>query len=128
MAAGLPPGLTLGASTGTISGTPTTAGTYSFTVQVTASLSPQSASRALSLTVDAAPAVEPPSNLEAVGEEDRVDLQWTASRTTGVTYSVYRATWSGSCGTFETIATGIGATSYRDEGLPAGTTATRQRR
>ena len=31
----LPPGLTLGASTGLLSGTPTTAGSYSFTVQVT---------------------------------------------------------------------------------------------
>ena len=31
----LPPGITLGASTGLLSGTPTTAGTYSFTVKVT---------------------------------------------------------------------------------------------
>ena len=31
----LPPGVTLGASTGLLSGTPTTAGTYSFTVKVT---------------------------------------------------------------------------------------------
>ena len=34
-AGALPPGLTLGASTGLLSGTPTTAGSYSFTVKVT---------------------------------------------------------------------------------------------
>ncbi|HZU79251.1 MAG TPA: putative Ig domain-containing protein, partial [Acidimicrobiales bacterium] len=49
----LPPGLTLTASNGTISGTPTTAGTYSATFTVTDGESPaQSASRSLSITVN----------------------------------------------------------------------------
>ncbi|MCM2270910.1 MAG: putative Ig domain-containing protein [Thermoanaerobaculia bacterium] len=48
----LPPGLTLAASTGRISGKPTTAGTWGFTVRVTDSRSPaQSATRALSIRI-----------------------------------------------------------------------------
>jgi hypothetical protein len=39
-AGALPPGLSLGLNSGTVSGTPTTAGNYSFTVQVTDSASP----------------------------------------------------------------------------------------
>jgi len=46
----LPPGLTLNSSTGVISGTPTGAGTYSFTVQVTDATS-ATATASLSITV-----------------------------------------------------------------------------
>ncbi|MBI2815785.1 MAG: putative Ig domain-containing protein [Acidobacteria bacterium] len=49
----LPAGLTLTASTGAISGTPSTAGTSSFTVRVT-DASAQTTTRALSITIDAA--------------------------------------------------------------------------
>lgn len=52
----LPPGLALGASDGLISGTPTTAGTYAFTVQATLTSDslvtpPRSDTKALSITV-----------------------------------------------------------------------------
>ena len=50
----LPAGLSLGASTGTISGTPTTANTYNFTVRVTDSQgTPDTDDQALSITVSA---------------------------------------------------------------------------
>jgi hypothetical protein len=54
VAGALPPGLTLGASSGTISGTPTATGTYAFTAQVAAGA--QTATKALSIVV--APAVQ----------------------------------------------------------------------
>jgi hypothetical protein len=48
----LPPGLTIAPSTGVISGTPTTPGTYSFTVMVTDSENPKlSATKGLSITI-----------------------------------------------------------------------------
>ncbi len=52
----LPKGLSLTASSGTISGTPTTAGTSSFTVKVTGAKTSGSGSATLTLTVDPAPA------------------------------------------------------------------------
>jgi hypothetical protein len=52
----LPPGLSLNSSTGAISGTPTAAGTYSFTVKVTDNAG-VTATKALSILINAAPAI-----------------------------------------------------------------------
>jgi hypothetical protein len=54
----LPPGLGLNASTGAISGTPATAGTFSFTVQATDSTTPtaKTGTQALSITISSVPA------------------------------------------------------------------------
>jgi lysophospholipase L1-like esterase len=56
-AGSLPPGLSLDAATGLISGSPTSGGTYRFTAQVTDAASPtaHTATRALSIVVSAAP-------------------------------------------------------------------------
>lgn len=55
-AGALPPGLSLNASTGTISGTPNSAGTHNFTVRVGDSASPtRTASRALAIAVAPGP-------------------------------------------------------------------------
>ena len=56
----LPPGVTLGASTGLLSGTPTTAGSYSFTVQVTDSSSLTS-TEAVTVTIIPGPSVSLPA-------------------------------------------------------------------
>ncbi|MEV8638151.1 putative Ig domain-containing protein, partial [Streptosporangium sp. NPDC051023] len=53
-AGSLPPGLTLNASTGVLSGTPTASGTYSFTVKVTDAVG-QSATQAVTLTIATQP-------------------------------------------------------------------------
>jgi hypothetical protein len=54
IASGLPPGLTLNSSTGAITGTPTTVGTYSFSAQVTDAGNPvQNATKALSIVISA---------------------------------------------------------------------------
>ncbi|DAC72618.1 MAG TPA: hypothetical protein DSN98_04350 [Thermoplasmata archaeon] len=53
-AGALPSGLSLGASTGIISGTPTTTGSYSFTVMVSDSIG-STATKSLSIVINAAP-------------------------------------------------------------------------
>jgi hypothetical protein len=66
----LPAGLTLALSTGAITGTPTTAGTSSFTVRVTDSASPThlTAIKALSITIARPPAV---TTLAATGVDNK---------------------------------------------------------
>jgi mono/diheme cytochrome c family protein len=100
-AGALPAGLTLG-TTGTISGTPTTAGTYSVTVKVTDSqATPATATKALSITVAAAP-----TSLT-------VTTSTLAGGTVGIAYS-------------QTLAAGGGRTPYTwalaSGTLPAGLT------
>ncbi len=51
-----------------------------------------------------------------------VSLNWTASTTSGVTYSVYRATTSGGYNYSAPLATGISGTSYADCSVALGQT------
>ncbi len=67
-ALGLPPGLSISPSTGAVSGAPTTAGTYSFSVSVTDSAStPSTTSTTLSVVINAAPAACSGSNAAISG-------------------------------------------------------------
>src|SRR6266568_3722428 len=90
-AAGLPAGLTVNTSTGFISGTPTTAGTYSVTISATNSGGTGSAT--LTLTINpATPVIQPP---------------FTATGQVGAAFSY-------------TITATNSPTSYNATGLPAG--------
>jgi len=118
----LPPGLsvsTINTTTGQVSGTPTTSGTFTFTISATDSAVPaQGYSEALTITVHP----QPPTALTGVnGGNHNTFLNWTASTATDVAgYKVYRGTSSGNYTT--TISLNSPVTSYNDQGLATGTT------
>jgi len=88
IAGSLPPGLTLNPATGQISGTPTTQGTYQFTVQVTDSV-PGTASKVLSITIGSSQ----PLTITTTSLPDGVTNQ-TYSQTLGATGGASPYTWS----------------------------------
>ena len=91
----LPPGLSLG-STGRISGTPTTAGNYNFTVRATDSCLPvpQTTTKTLSLTMNPAPPPPPPpqitspSSLPPASVGQSYSTQLTATGLAPMTYDI----------------------------------------
>jgi fibronectin type 3 domain-containing protein len=107
----LPGGLTLSAVTGTISGTPTTAGAFSITIKVTDSGSPATtASASFSITIGPA------------SGGHSVLLNWTASPSAGVTgYNVYRTTTSGS-GYAKINSSAVAGLTYTDTTVVNGLT------
>ena len=58
-----------------------------------------------------------PSNLTGSVSGSAVNLSWTASTTSGVTYTVYRATGSG---TATSLVSGLTSTSYTDSAVASG--------
>jgi hypothetical protein len=107
----LPAGLTLAAASGTISGTPTTAGSFSFTAKVTDSTAPtaQTATQSFSITV-------------AAGSAYSVLLNWAASPSSGVAgYNVYRSTVSGG-GYAKINSLAVGGLTYTDATVGNGQT------
>ena len=93
-ASGLPTGLTLGAATGRITGTPTVAGNYNVTVTVRDALSSASRSFTWSLTVRDTMAPTQPASVAVSASTGRPVLTWAASTdAVGVTgYIIYRST------------------------------------
>lgn len=69
------------------------------------------------------PPPQPPSNLVAIAPSgSSVNLTWTASPTSGVTYSVFRSTTSGfTPSSNNQIASGVTGTSFSDTGLMCAT-------
>jgi hypothetical protein len=103
-AGSLPTGLTL--SGAALAGTPTVAGTFSFTVTVSDSSSPvQTASQAFSIAVTAA--------------SHYVTLSWQAV-SGAASYNVYRGTTTG--GPYSQITSGISPAVYTDDNVTAGAT------
>jgi len=86
-AGSLPAGLSLNASTGAISGTPTASGTSSFTVRVTDSQgTPATDEKALSIVVDPAPPVDPVCQQTASdAEASTTSTDWQTAATLAFT-------------------------------------------
>lgn len=99
----------------------TVAGSTSYTYYVEAVTSAgtsSSPSNEVTLATGASQ-VGAPTNLTAVASGTQVNLKWTASSTSGVTYTVYRAVGSGAA---SSLATGLTGTSYSDATVTSGTT------
>ena len=121
----LPAGLSLNASSGAITGTPSASGTSSFTVTVTDSSSPtKTASANLSITVSAT-VPGAPTALGAVAGNTQVVLSWTAPASNGGSaitgYDVYKGTSPGT-ESVTPVATAVSGTTYTMTGLTNGTT------
>ena len=83
----LPPGVTLNASTGALSGTPTTSGLYSFTVRVTDSLG-LTATQGLNLTVAVGPLViNATANASTAAQGGTLGYTVTVTNTAASAYS-----------------------------------------
>lgn len=106
----LPAGLTLNSSTGSITGTPEDMGTYEVTLFATNASGTSTTILILQLTSNTPPAA-PAAVRATVVNTSEVKISWNSSENaTG--YSVKRSLDSD--GVYETIATGITATSYTD--------------
>jgi YVTN family beta-propeller protein len=122
-ASGLPAGLNINASTGRITGTPTTVGNSGVTITVSDGALTASASFAWSIAAssDVTPPSTPGALTAAVGSNTQINLSWSASTdNVGVTgYQIERCQGAG-CANFAFLAT-VTTTTYSNTGLTAAT-------
>jgi hypothetical protein len=94
---------------------------YTFTVTAVNSAGASPASNPASATTQATPAPAAPTGLAATASSaSQINLNWNASTTSGVTYSVYSGAASGA--DTNLLASGLSGTSYTATGLAASTT------
>ena len=120
----LPSGLTLDSTTGSITGTPTAPGSYSFTITASSLVSgiPSTATQNYTVTIAAVPPSAPLS-LAAVWRDPGTDLAWSAPASPGSSpISGYRIERSTNGGSFTTLVpdTASIATIYTDTAVSAG--------
>jgi autotransporter-associated beta strand protein len=109
-AVGLPTGLSINTSTGTISGTPATTGTTAVTINATNANGTGTAVLIITTNSNVAPAA--PAGLTAtVVNGTQIKLSWTDSSTLS-SYSVKRSLTAG--GPYTTIQTGVTRTTFTD--------------
>ncbi|WP_166437305.1 LamG-like jellyroll fold domain-containing protein [Niastella caeni] len=109
-ATGLPDGLSIDASTGVISGTPTTAGTTAVTINATNGNGTGTAVLMITVNNSVAPAA-PVGLTTTVVNTTQIRLSWTTADGAN-SYSVKRSLTAG--GPYTTIQTGITGTSFVD--------------
>ncbi|HYM75014.1 MAG TPA: SBBP repeat-containing protein [Candidatus Dormibacteraeota bacterium] len=113
----LPAGLTLNASTGVISGTPTTKGTSNFTVQVADSQA-NTTTQALSITIsDLAPSITTQPQSQTINSGQTATMTVVASGSGTLTYQWY----VGTSGVTTNPISGATASSYTTPALTATT-------
>jgi hypothetical protein len=131
-ATGLPGGATASFNPASIAGsgssalTVTTTGSTpngNSTITITGASGSLSHTTTVSLIVNPPPP-QPPSSLTALAaSSSSINLSWTASPTSGVTYDIFRSTSSGFApSSSNQVASGLTGTSFTDTGLAASTT------
>jgi hypothetical protein len=113
-----------GSSTLNVTTTASTAsGTSTLTITGTSGSLSHSANVTLVVNPVNPPPPQPPSNLAAIAASgSSINLTWTASPTSGVTYSVFRSTVSGFTPSGSNqIANGVAGISFSDTGLTCAT-------
>ena len=96
--------------------------TYYYLAKASGSTGTSTSSNQATATTQAPPPNPPSALAAAAASSSAINLSWTASTTTGVSYTVYRSTTNGfTPSAANQIATGLAVLTYADSGLAAST-------